>query len=215
MPGSRLQVVVAGSLTGPQHDQTREVYYQSFPPQLRVPFADLVVESPADLMLVAVEGKEPVAFAAMLRLRRDWWTFLRYYGVAAGRRRSGLGREFWRLLHPALAEADWPDRIVFEVEDPADAGADAAESRVRAGRIAFWQDCGATLLPVGGYVMPDISGLAEPEPMRLMAFEPWATVPMPSRQVADLVTGLYAERYGLGAADPMVRAAVASVGVSP
>lgn len=204
-----LRAVPAESLTAGQRDQAREVYHQAFPPHLRVPFTELARPGPADLMLAGLAGAEPVAVAAMMMLRRARWTFLRYYAVASARRREGLGRRFWQALHPALAQAGWPGRIVFEVEDPRDAAADETEHRVRTGRIAFWQDCGAWLLPVYSYVMPDFSGLAGPERMRLMAYD--RDGPVPADRLAGLVAALYQERYGLGAADPLVAAALASI----
>jgi hypothetical protein len=204
-----LRAVPAESLTTGQCDQAREMYHQAFAPHLRVPFGELARGGPADLMLAGLEGTEPVALAVMMMLRRAGWTFLRYYAVASARRREGLGRGFWQALHPALAQAGWPGRIVFEVEDPRDAAADETEHRVRTGRIAFWQDCAARLLPVDGYVMPDFSGLAGPERMRLMAYDPDG--PVPAGRLTGLVAALYAERYGLGAADPLVAAALASI----
>jgi hypothetical protein len=204
-----LRAVAAESLTAGQRDQAREVYHQAFPPHLRVPFEELARAGPDDLMLAGLDGAEPVALAAMMMLRRARWTFLRYYAVASARRRAGLGRGFWQALHPALAQAGWPARIVFEVEDPRDATEGETEHRVRTGRIDFWRDCGARLLPVGSYVMPDFSGLAGPERMRLMAYNPDG--PVPADRLAGLVTALYAERYGLGANDPLVAAALASI----
>jgi hypothetical protein len=84
-------------------------------------------------------------------------------------------------------------------------GAGLAEQLVRRGRIAFWRSCGLGLLPVPGYVMPDLTG-AGPEPMLLMAAPPCA-----GAELRRLVRGVYAGRYGLAAADPLVRRALASV----
>jgi Acetyltransferase (GNAT) family len=208
----RLRALPAESLTARQRDQARELYHQAFPPYLRVPFTELARPGPGDLMLVGLAGDEPVAFAAMTRFWQAGWTFLRYYAVATVRRREGLGRRFWQALHPALAEAAWPGRIVFEVEDPRDAAEDSPEHQVRTGRIAFWRHCGARLLPVDGYVMPDLTGLAAPERMRLMAYDPAEPADLSAGRLAGLVTAVYAERYGLGTTDPMVTAALASVG---
>jgi hypothetical protein len=206
-PPAELEVLPSPRLTAPQLAQAEVIYRQAFPQHLRVPFDELATPGPTDLVLVATVG-EPVGLAAMLLLDQHGWTFLRYYGVAAARRREGLGLRFWRQLPAAVVKAGWPARIVFEVEDPREAPDDRAEQQVRAGRIAFWQRCGARLQAVGGYVMPDITGLAAPEPMHLMAYNPAGPAELPRAEL----TALYSQRYGLGTADPLVARALASIG---
>ncbi len=205
-----LRVLHSAELTRRQLDRVLGVYEQAFPSELRVPFADLATPSPADLMLVAVDRGGPVGFAANMLLGQSGWTFLRYYGISASRRRQGIGLRFWRLLLPALTAAGWPTQIVFEVEHPRHAAGDTAEERIRRGRIAFWRSCGARLLDVSGYVMPELTGQAVPEPMLLMAYTADGGELSPDA-VAGLVTTLYSRRYGLEAQHPMVAAAVASI----
>jgi hypothetical protein len=202
----------ADELTPVQLDQVHQIYVEAFPPDLRVPFGELAVATPTDLMLAAVEGTEPVGFAASMLLRDSGWTFLRYYAVAGTQRRAGTGRGFWALVVPALTATGWPGQVVFEVEDPAQPGCDRAEQAIRRGRIAFWQRCGARLLDVAGYVMPDLTGFSAPEPMRLMAYYDADSGPLPPRQVAGVVTALYTCRYGLRPGDPLVADALASIG---
>jgi hypothetical protein len=202
---------MSAELTVQQLAQTELVYQQAFPQHLRVPFADLATPGSVQLMIVAFEGAEPVSFAAMMLLDRPGWTFLRYYGVAAARRREGVGLRLWRQLPAAVRTAGWPTRIVLEVEDPGQASRDPAEQRVRLGRIAFWQHCGARLLPVERYVMPDITGLAAPEPMQLMACDAMGSADLPPAELAALVTALYKQRYGLAADHPLVASALASI----
>jgi hypothetical protein len=202
----------AGELTADQLDQVRQIYLEAFPPELRVPFAELAVVTPTDLMLAAVDGTEPVGFAANMLLGDSGWTFLRYYAVAGRRRRTGTGMRFWTLVRPALTAAGWPGRLVFEVEDPAQPGCEPAEQEVRRGRIAFWQRCGARLLDVTGYVMPDLTGFSAPEPMRLMACDDAGPGALSLAEVAGLVTSLYTSRYGLRPGDPLVAGALASIG---
>ncbi len=210
LPPGELRVLRSAQLTRRQLDQVLGLYEQAFPRELRVPFADLASPSPAGLMLVAVDRGEPVGFAAHMLLGQSGWTFLRYYGISASRRRQGIGLRFWRLLLPALAAAGWPTRIVFEVEDARHAAGDTAEERVRRGRVAFWRRCGARLLDVSGYVMPELTGEATPEPMLLMAYAAGGGELSPGA-VAGLVTTLYSCRYGLEAGHPMVAAAIASI----
>lgn len=211
-PAASRHIQWSAELTPGQLAQAEVCYEHAFPPHLRVPFAELATPSPIDRMLVGLEGAEPVGFAAMMLLDGHGWTFLRYYGVAAGRRRAGVGQWLWQQLPAAVLAAGWPARIVFEVEDPRDAADDPAEQSVRVGRIAFWERCGARLLAVDGYVMPDLAGLAAPEPMRLMAFDAAGSPQLPPAELAALVTAIYTKRYQLAADDPLVVSALASIG---
>jgi len=204
------RVVPAGDLTGQQRSRIAEIYHRAFAPHHRVPFGELAATGPADILLAAVDGDEPVGFAAARKLGTAGWTFLRYYGIAAERRGTGLGQRFWRLFGPAVQAAGWPARIAFEVEDP-EHMASHGTRQTAAARIAFWSRCGCRLLPVAGYVMPDISGLGPPEPMLLMASDP-AMATIPGGDIADLVLAIYQGRYQLGPEHPMVLAALASIG---
>lgn len=200
-----IRVEHAAGLTGAQVARVREIYQQAFEPDHQVPFAELVATGPVDMLLVAVEDDEPVGFAALRSLGADGWTFLRYYAIIAGRRGTGLGQRFWRLVQPAVEAVGWPARITFEVEDPEHVAGHGGRE-IAAARIAFWIRCGCQLLPVTGYVMPDFSD-APPEPMLLMASE----APPGVRETAELVRAIYAGRYRLGPEHPLVVAALASI----
>ena len=151
-----LRVEHAGELTASQLARVEEIYQQAFAPHHRVPFAELAATGPADMLAAAVDD-EPVGFAALRLLDTAGWTFLRYYGIAADRRRTGLGQRFWRLLGPSVQAAGWPARMAFEVEDPEHVAGHGSREIAEA-RIAFWARCGCQILPVTGYVMPDVSG---------------------------------------------------------
>lgn len=210
-----LRVEHAGDLTSGQLASVRDIYRQAFAPHHRLPFAELAATGPGDMLVAAVEGDEPVGFAALRLLGEAGWTFLRYYGIAAARRGTGLGKRFWRLLGPSVQAAGWPARIVFEVEDPEHV-AGPGSREIAAARIAFWTRCGCQLLPVADYVMPDFTGLAAPEPMLLMACDPAtpATPAMPSGEIADVVLAIYSGRYQLCPEHPVVAAALSSIGQS-
>lgn len=197
-------------LTASQFDRVTEIYQQAFAPHHRVPFAELAATGARDMLVAALDGGEPVGFAALRLLDAAGWTFLRYYGIAARRRGAGLGQRFWRLLRPAVDEAGWPARIAFEVEDPGHASSDEARA-VAVARIAFWTRCGCQVLPVSGFVMPDITGHSLPEPMLLMASEP-EMASWPRAELGKLVVAIYAGRYRFGPEHPMVAAALASIG---
>ena len=139
------------------------------------------------------------------------WAFLRYFGVAADRRRSGIGLRFWQLLTESVVDLGWPARIALEAEDPAEAAGDPAEQEVRRGRIGFWAKCGASALPVPGYAMPALTKIGSAEQMVLMAFDPAAGSPGVA-DVSDLVQAIFTEHYGLAPRHPIVSAALASIG---
>lgn len=202
----------AGELTGSQLARVAEIYEEAFEPHHRLPFAEVAATGPADMLVAAVVGDEPVGFAALRLLGTTGWAFLRYYGIAADRRGTGLGQRFWRLLRPSVEAAGWPTRIAFEVEDPEHVASHGGRE-IALARIAFWIRCGCQLLPVAGYVMPDFNGHAPPEPMLLMASDP-ATVTIPVDDVAQIVLAIYSGRYQLGPQHPMVLAALASLGDS-
>jgi len=209
--GGELRIVAAAQLSATQLGRIQAIYAQAFPPHLRVPLADLAVPGSRDQFLTALDGDDPVGFAALRLLAAPRWAFLRYYGVAADRRRRGYGVRFWHQLAPMLVPLGWPARIAFEVEDPADAHDDAAERAIRRGRIAFWERCGAAVLPVPGYVMPALTSIGHPEPMILMGSDPEACWPLPGPELAALVRAIFTEHYGLPPDHRLVTGAIASI----
>ena len=204
-----MRIAHSSELTRRQLDRVTEVYEQAFGPHHRVPFAELAAMGPQDMLVAALDGDEPAGFAALRLLDSVGWTFLRYYGIATRRRGAGLGQRFWRLLRPTVEQAGWPARIVFEVEDPAHAASEEARD-VAVARIAFWARCGCQVLPITGFVMPDITGYSSPEPMLLMAGDP-AKDSWSAAELADLVLAIYTRRYQLDAEHPTVVAALASI----
>ena len=207
----RLALASPGELDPGQFSKLRHTYEQGFRPDLRIPLAQLAAPSPRDRLLVALEGRDPVGFAAIRLLAVPRWSLLRYFGVAADRRRSGYGLRLWHLVAESITDLGWPARIALEAEDPADAAGDPAEQEVRRGRIGFWSRCGARALPVGSYVMPALTDGAHAEPMVLMAVDPGAGSPSLA-DISGLVRAIFTEHYGLAAADPVVTAALDSIG---
>lgn len=213
-PGTRpgdLVVVGPELLAADQVAGLQLIYEQAFPPHFRVPLAQLAADSARDRLLVALDGGDPVGFAALRLLSVPRWVFLRYFGIAADRRRTGLGLRFWQLLAQVVTDLGWPARIAFEVEDPAHATRDQAEQQVRLGRIGFWTRCGASPLPVTGYLMPALTDTGHIEPMMLMAFDPGEGSPS-AADVADLVRAIFTEHYSLTERHPIVAGALESIG---
>lgn len=207
-------VVAAHELDDRQLSQLGNVYERAFPPHLRVPLTGLAAPTHRDRLAVALDGNDPVGFAALRLLESVNWVFLRYYAIAADRRRTGLGLSFWQQLTGFVAASHWPARIAFEVEDPADAQHDEAEQRIRLGRIRFWEKCGAAVLPVPGYVMPALTKIGHPEPMVLMAAGSVGSTRLAGGELSALVRAIYTDHYGLPAEHPTVAAATTSIGLA-
>jgi hypothetical protein len=89
---------------------------------------------------------------------------------------------------------------------------DAAELAIRRGRLEFWRNCGARVLPIPRYVMPAITERAEPEPMVLMAAEPQGSDRLTAADLSALVQAIFTQHYGLALSNPLVAAALASIG---
>jgi hypothetical protein len=210
---AELQVRLVTELDNRQLGQLELVYEQAFPARLRVPLAELTAPGPRDQVLAGVVGDVVAGFAALRLLDTVGWVFLRYYAVAAQWRRQGVGLRFWQLLSPSLARAGWPARIAFEVEDPADARDDPPEQDVRRGRIAFWESCGAGILPVPRYVMPALTAQGEAEPMILMAADPASPDRPGAAGLAGLVRAIYCQHYRLEPGHSMIAAALDSIAV--
>jgi hypothetical protein len=191
--------------------EVQVIYEEAFAPDLRVPFVELTEPGDVDRTFVALDGPTVVGFAALRLLSSVEWSFLRYFAIAGERRGQELGHHFWRLLSGVLGHAGWPAHIVFEVEDPNDAAEGDAERLTRQRRVNFWTACGARLLPVPGYVLPDYTGSGTAEPMLLMA---GASVPsrfVQPDQLRSLVLAIYRDRYGLPPSHPLALKALTSI----
>lgn len=203
------------TLTEEQLGRVLVIYEGAFRPDLRVPFKDLIRPGSADQTFVAMDGSVPVGFAALRLLGSVEWSFLRYFAIAGERRSQGLGGQFWHLLHQSLRRHAWPVSVIFEVEDPGEATGNAAERVIRERRISFWTACGARLLPVSGYVLPDYTGSGTTEPVLLMAATQATTPAFRGDRLRRLVLAIYTDRYALAPDDPIVSRALASVAVEP
>lgn len=199
------------ALTVRQLARVQAIYEGAFSQDLRVPFTDLTQPGDVDQTFVAMDGEGPTGLAALRLLRSADWTFLRYFAIDSERRSQGLGRHFWQLLAASLRHASWPARVVFEVEDPAEAADDRAERAIRERRIGFWTGCGARLLPASGYMLPAYTESGASEPMLLMAAGPAAEPAIRGARLGNLVLAIYTDRYGISLDDPLVSRALASI----
>lgn len=197
------------ALSDEQVARVQMIYEDAFSLDLQVPFNELTHPGNIDLTYVALDGSEPVGFAALRLLGSVQWSFLRYFAIARERQSQGVGRQFWRLLNRSLNAEAWPAQIVFEVEDPGEAAGDDAERVIRQRRIDFWIACGARQLPAPAYVLPDYTGSGFTEPMLLMAGSSQMTPLVEGDQLRSLILAIYTDRYGLLPNDPLVLRALA------
>ncbi len=185
----------------------REIYEAGFPVSERAGFESLTDQrEPGEFGLALIGGSGPCGFAMLRPLGPTGWIFLRYFVVAAAQRGHGLGGVLWEHLTSRLAEAGY-SLLVFDVEDPDEAGSTAEEVLTRRRRIAFYRRHDASLLPVTGYRMPGLDA-EEPGwlPMLLMAASLAAGSPQPSVQsdLSAVVGAVYRYRWGLSPDHPQV-----------
>jgi hypothetical protein len=188
-----MSLVEAATLTAEQRGTVRAIYEDAFPDELQVPFDDLFV----DRMLVLLDEDGPAGFALVRDLTETSWTFLRYYAV--GRRGRGTGSAMWRSL-TALLATDGRTRLIWDVEDPDEAGLSPALVEEHRRRIVFYERLGGRLQPVHDYLPPHDDGHA---PQLLLMDAPLADEPEPA--LRELVETVYLRRYGVPADDPVVR----------
>jgi hypothetical protein len=188
-----MSLVEAATLTAQKRGAVRAIYEDAFPEELQVPFDDLFV----DRVLVLLDDDGPAGLAVVRDLTGTSWTFLRYYAV--GRRGRGTGSAMWRALADLLAE-EGRTRLIWDVEDPAEAGLSPAAVEEHRRRIAFYERLGARLLPVREYLPPHDDGHA---PQLLLMDTPLGSGDAPT--VRELVETVYLRRYGVPADHDAVR----------
>jgi hypothetical protein len=199
-------------LNAGQLQSVRVIYEEAFAASTRDPFERLVeVDDGANrLHMVMLDVGEPLGFAFLSRLRGAPWMFLEYFAVEESHRDRGLGGVLWDAVWGELAARKLPERMVFELEDPADPGDHPAERATRERRIRFYARRDARPLPVPRYVVPDLSG---PGTLRLLLYAATRSGdPLPSgNALGRLVRAVYTEGYGLSPADALVVAALDSL----
>jgi len=188
-----VRLVEADELSPAELAGVERIYHGAFPEELLAPFPDLF----ADRMLVLVDEDGPAGLALVRDLAGTSWTFLRYYAV--GRRGRGTGSVMWGELTDLLT-AEGRTRLIWDVEDPDEAGLCAEVVQEHRRRIAFYERLGARLLPVREYHPPHDDG-HEPQ-LRLMDTVLGAG---DDAGLRELVEGVYWLRYGADPDHPSVR----------
>ncbi|MGW7682841.1 GNAT family N-acetyltransferase [Kribbella sp. NPDC054772] len=182
------------------------IYVDAFPVRQRERFASLL-ESIRDgevLGWVQVENGAPIGIAVVLPLESLAWDFLEYFAIDGSIRSKGHGSALWAAMNqrPEIR------RLIFEVEDPADAH-DTEERTIRERRIAFYRRVGAELVEGVEYVVPDVQGTGD-ERLLLMWHDP-DRVGLDRQTLAEVVTALYVEGYGLSPDHKLLSAALQSL----
>ncbi|HSV66498.1 MAG TPA: GNAT family N-acetyltransferase [Mycobacteriales bacterium] len=203
-----IEYVGLADLGEQQLGAVRAIYDEAFPARQRVPFTELVdgARDGAEITVVGLDDGRPVAFSALSRLPSAGWTFLEYLAVDRTRRGHGLGSKLWVESLRRLAAGGEPDRVVLEVEDPAEEPAGSEEHSARTRRIAFYTRLGTHLLPVAGYLAPNVDGTGTEPMLLLAAVPPGAPEPGPA-ELRTLVRALYSDSYRLDPGHPLVLAA--------
>jgi GNAT superfamily N-acetyltransferase len=186
----------------------RRIYEDGFPARLRADFTSLTDHREyGEDALALVHGRQPYGFAMLRRLGGTGWTFLRYFVVDQRVRRRGLGGIMWDQLTGRL-RAEGRSLLVFDVEDPGEAGCGPAESQVRFRRVGFYQRHGAVVLPVRGYRVPHESAGGDGwSPMLLMAAPLAVGAPtLGASEVRAIVSAVYEHRWRLEPGHPRIAA---------
>ncbi|MBA2952726.1 hypothetical protein GON03_22130 [Nocardioides sp. MAH-18] len=179
-----MRLVEADELTPRELAAVERIYVDAFPPDLQAPFPDLF----ADRMLVLLDDAGPAGLALVRDLAGTTWTFLRYYAV--GRRGQGTGSSMWEHLTGLLA-AEGRTRLVWDVEDPGEAGIPEESVVEHRRRIAFYERLGGRLLPVREYHPPHDDG-HQPQLLLMDCVLGAGDV----ASLRELVEGVYWLRYG-------------------
>lgn len=201
-PAERLRIAALHDLSDADTAAVRAIYEEAFPARQREPFAGLRAAD-GGISLAGLEDGAPIGLAFFSPLSVGH-LFLTYFAVAAGRRGAGTGGALWDATRAELGRRGALLPVVFEVEDPTEAGHDEAEVAQRAARVRFWERLGARMLPVDGYVVPNLDGSGR-ERLRLMRFGHDDAAGIDAAGVRALVVALYREGYALADDDPLVR----------
>jgi len=208
MTAARYALEPAAQLGSGDIETLRRIYEDGFPAHQRSDFATLIdSKEDGEFALALMRGPQPCGFAMLRELGPSGWVYLRYFVVDTRHQGQGLGGIMWDQLTARLAAAG-STLLVFDVEDPAEAGRDAVKARTRLRRIAFYERHGASVLPVSGYRTPgsgpDHQGWT---PMLLMtaplAGRPSVTSP---DQADAIVSAVYRYRWQLSPEHPQVKA---------
>jgi GNAT superfamily N-acetyltransferase len=189
--------------------QFAAIYEASFPPEERDDTQSQLTKlhgGRKDCYL-AVDGNDLLGFALVSYFTDFPAGFLEYLAVDPAARNAGTGSRILDYLRQDLASSERPDveGIIFEVDRPEDAN-DDAERQLRERRIGFYQRAGAALVAgSGNYHAP--SAVDDGMLYYLLMWLPVIPgAPQPTgERLRACVAAIFAEGYGLGPDNPLVR----------
>jgi GNAT superfamily N-acetyltransferase len=184
----QLMIVEYKSLNLLQQEQFKNIYLNAFPANERRPVEQLLIDLNSgnySIYLYLVEEKV-VAIASIYTQKNHKLTLLDYFAVEAEQRGKGLGGVFFRGLVEVIS--GFNKTLLLEVEDPAFGG----EFEQKKKRVQFYQKNGAALITNYNYILPDLDGMGQRTPMKIMIAPASA---INSRDLEYFISGIFENLY--------------------
>lgn len=163
-------------------DQIRQLYLESFPPDERRPWDDIVAkitdEPRFHFCLLETQCRTVMGFISWWRLASG--VYVEHFAVDSTRRGHGLGA---MAIERFCNEHGTQVPVVLEVELP-----ESGEMAKR--RIGFYTRCGFAAHPDVEYLQPPYTPDLQPVPLMLMTFGPAGNVEQLSREIQSTVYGV-------------------------
>lgn len=206
-----MHYVAMRQLNGQQRSAARSIFVEAFPARQREPFDDVIDREAVGeaATIVMLLGSQPIGLAVTSCLGSLNWSYLEYFAVAPHYHGRGIGHLLWNAMCEDLRARGLPRRVVLEIDDPSVTADGEPERRQHEKRLRFYERQGMRRLPVRGYAIPRMDGVAGSDPMLLL----WTVTdgseePPDAAELRGLVSALYVMAYELPPDHPLVLAAL-------
>lgn len=200
------QFDIVRDTTSPEFAAAMAIYLEAFPAAERHPVETIrqrVAAGRSELHIA--RSADQVAFMALLwPLAGTDFILLDYLATAPRFRGSGIATRFMEHMRARVTLQE--KNLVMEVEDPA--SGDNREERRR--RFELYRHLGARALEGVQYLLPPLQG-GKPTDMILMLFPGPPQNVIGGDLVRQLITRIYAELYGRGADDALLKRSLAQI----